>query len=90
MHGLVIGALADLVTSWAICANGDDYLDHSSVSLEVNFLKGCKAGDVVEIDGICDKMGRTLSFTTMRMFMKGGWVEQSRVELPTGSKLTVS
>lgn len=39
LHGLVIGALADLVTSWAICANGEDYLDHSSVSLEVNFLK---------------------------------------------------
>ena len=39
MHGLVIAALADLVTSWAIAANGDDYLDHSSVSLEVNFLK---------------------------------------------------
>ncbi|KAI9020398.1 AIPR protein-domain-containing protein [Hyaloraphidium curvatum] len=70
-HGLVTAALVDLVTSWAICAYGKDYLDHSSVSLEVNYLKGAKVGDVLEIDGICDKFGRTLSFTSFRMFLKG-------------------
>jgi acyl-coenzyme A thioesterase 13 len=45
---------------------------HSGVSVDLNvsYLKAIKVGETIDIVGKCDKVGKTLGFTTIDLFVK--------------------
>ncbi|KXS14269.1 Thioesterase/thiol ester dehydrase-isomerase [Gonapodya prolifera JEL478] len=69
IHGGAIASLVDIIGSTAIATHGPNYQSHVSVDLNVSYLKAAPLNSKVHIEGTCDRLGRTLAFTTTTVKM---------------------
>ncbi|KXS12504.1 Thioesterase/thiol ester dehydrase-isomerase [Gonapodya prolifera JEL478] len=69
IHGWAIASLVDIIGSTAIATHGPNYQSHVSVDLNVSYLKAAPLNPKVHIEGTCDRLGRTLAFTTTTVKM---------------------
>ncbi|KAL9618757.1 MAG: hypothetical protein Q9160_006551 [Pyrenula sp. 1 TL-2023] len=70
LHGGVLASMVDLGGSLALASRG---LFHTGVSTDLNVTylsSGGKVGDLVRAEAICDKLGKSLAFTSIRFVNK--------------------
>ncbi|KAK7533350.1 HotDog domain-containing protein [Phyllosticta citribraziliensis] len=63
LHGSVSATLVDLVGGLAITAAGRREKNGVSVDMHLSFVSGAREGDVLEVEGVADKVGGSLAFT---------------------------
>ncbi|KAK8153200.1 HotDog domain-containing protein [Phyllosticta citrichinensis] len=63
LHGSVSATLVDLIGGLAITAAGRREKNGVSVDMHLSFVSGAREGDVLEVEGVADKVGGTLAFT---------------------------
>ncbi|OHW97980.1 thioesterase superfamily protein [Colletotrichum incanum] len=72
IHGGTLASLVDLGGSLAVASKGR-FMTGVSTDINVTYLNpGGKPGDIMTGTAICDKMGRTLAYTTVTFFNKKG------------------
>ncbi|KAL1385284.1 HotDog domain-containing protein [Phyllosticta capitalensis] len=65
LHGSVSATLVDWAGGLAITAWDGRAKNGVSVDIHVSYCASAKEGDVVEVEGVVDKVGGTLAFTTV-------------------------
>ncbi|CAF1217629.1 unnamed protein product [Rotaria magnacalcarata] len=65
LHGGMLTALTDSVSTLALETNENKPLKSASVELSVSFLKAAKKGETLVIDADTVKLGRTLAFLSV-------------------------
>ncbi|KAL0095001.1 PaaI-thioesterase [Phycomyces blakesleeanus] len=77
VHGGLLATVVDLGGSLAIASKG---LFATGVSTDINisYISGAKEGDVVKMDAKCDKLGKTLAFTSIELSSNGKLVALGR------------
>ncbi|EQB54372.1 thioesterase superfamily protein [Colletotrichum gloeosporioides Cg-14] len=72
IHGGTLASLVDLGGSLAVASKGR-FMTGVSTDINVTYLNpGGTPGDIMTGTAICDKMGRTLAYTTVQFFNKKG------------------
>lgn len=73
LHGSVSATLVDLVGGLAITAAGRRERNGVSVDMHLSFLSGARDGDVLDVEGVAEKVGGSLAFTrvVLRKVMQG-------------------
>ncbi|TEA16423.1 putative esterase [Colletotrichum sidae] len=72
IHGGTLATLVDLGGSLAVASKGR-FMTGVSTDINVTYLNpGGKPSDILTGTAICDKMGRTLAYTTVNFFNKKG------------------
>ncbi|KAJ0159225.1 putative esterase C31F10.02 [Colletotrichum tanaceti] len=72
IHGGTLASLVDLGGSLAVASKGR-FMTGVSTDINVTYLNpGGKPGDIMTGTATCDKMGRTLAYTTVTFFNKKG------------------
>ncbi|KAJ3270697.1 Acyl-coenzyme A thioesterase 13 [Terramyces sp. JEL0728] len=69
LHGGVIAYLIDVCGSLAITVHGSAI--GVSTDISVSYLKGTKVGQMVDIEAEAPKVGGSLAFSTVRLFVDG-------------------
>ncbi|KAH9826217.1 Thioesterase superfamily [Teratosphaeria destructans] len=79
LHGAVSAAICDWMGGMAISSY--DLRDKSGVSVDIHvtYQSGAKVGDVVEIEGIAEKVGGSLAFTKVNIFKVDGEGQRGQV-----------
>ncbi|KAF2772508.1 Thioesterase/thiol ester dehydrase-isomerase [Teratosphaeria nubilosa] len=79
LHGAVSAAICDWMGGMAISSY--DLRDRSGVSVDIHvtYQSGAKVGDVIEIEGIAEKVGGSLAFTKVNIFKVDGEGKRGRV-----------
>ncbi|KAJ3332270.1 Acyl-coenzyme A thioesterase 13 [Gonapodya sp. JEL0774] len=67
MNSSAAARVKDIIGSTAIASHGASYQRHVSVDLNVSYLKAAPMASKVIIEGTCDRLGRTLAFTTTQI-----------------------
>ncbi|CAG8452069.1 8014_t:CDS:2 [Ambispora leptoticha] len=69
LHGGPIATLMDIGGSLAIASKG---LNSTGVStdLNVSYISGATLNDVLKIEGNCEKLGKTLAYTSIDIYNK--------------------
>ncbi|TPX59449.1 hypothetical protein PhCBS80983_g02464 [Powellomyces hirtus] len=67
LHGGTICTLVDIGGSLAIAARNASSYTGVSTDINVSFLSGGKIGNKLRIHSVCNKAGRTLAYTTVRI-----------------------
>ena len=72
-------ALFDEISSWGFVSSDGQHRPGVSVSLNTNVCAWVQAGEEVEVEGVCKKMGETLGFAevVMREVKTGREVRES-------------
>ncbi|TPX33073.1 hypothetical protein SmJEL517_g03908 [Synchytrium microbalum] len=65
LHGGAIGIFIDALGSLAIASNGPAYAAHVSVDINTTFIAGANLGEILELEGVVDKLGKSLAFTSV-------------------------
>jgi acyl-coenzyme A thioesterase 13 len=64
LHGSVSATIVDWAGGLAISTYGHEATG-ASIDIHVTYLAGARVGDVVEIQGCADKVGKNISFTSV-------------------------
>ncbi|KAI9026601.1 acyl-coenzyme A thioesterase-like protein 13 [Phycomyces nitens] len=77
VHGGLLATAVDIGGSLAIASKG---LFATGVSTDINisYISGAKEGDIVKMDAKCDKLGKTLAFTSVELSSNRGLVAIGR------------
>jgi acyl-coenzyme A thioesterase 13 len=67
IHGVVSAALVDWSGGMAIASHGLAKTG-ASIDIHVTYIGTATAGDIIEIEATANKVGRTMAFTTIRIF----------------------
>jgi acyl-coenzyme A thioesterase 13 len=68
LHGAVSAAFVDWAGGMAIATHDLREKTGVSVDIHVTYQSGAKVGDVIEIEGIAEKVGGSLGFTKVTVF----------------------
>jgi len=66
IHGAVSAALVDWSGGLAIATNGLEKTG-ASVDIHVTYIGTAQVGETIEIEALCNKLGRSIAFTTIRI-----------------------
>lgn len=64
IHGSVSATIVDWAGGLAIATYGWEKTG-ASIDIHITYLSGARVGDVVEIEGVANKVGNSISFTTV-------------------------
>lgn len=67
IHGAVSAALVDWAGGLAIASHGLEKTG-ASVDIHVTYIGTANVGDTLEIEGTANKVGRSMAFTTIRIY----------------------
>jgi acyl-coenzyme A thioesterase 13 len=67
IHGAVSAALADWSGGLAIATHGLERTG-ASIDIHVNYIGTANIEDTIEIEAIANKVGRSIAFTTLRIY----------------------
>ncbi len=70
-HGGVVSTFADVALSHAVYDAERPRLTPSTITLQVNYLKGAKLGDWLEADVQIDRLGGRTAYTSGRILREG-------------------
>lgn len=82
LHGTVTACLTDWAGGMAIASTGAEKIGVST-DIHNTFISTAKEGDLLEIESIASKVGRTLAFTTIEIRKKD--LENKSVMVSTGT-----
>jgi acyl-coenzyme A thioesterase 13 len=68
LHGSVSATIVDWMGGMAVATYDLRATTGVSVDIHVTYQSGAKVGDVVEIEGIADRVGRNLAFTKVTIY----------------------
>lgn len=66
IHGGVIATLVDFAGGLAIATHGMERTG-ASVDIHVTYIGTAGVGDIIEIEGIANKVGRSMAFTSVKI-----------------------
>lgn len=66
VHGGVTATLVDWAGGLAIATHGLEKTG-SSVDIHVNYISTAHVGDLIEVEGTANKVGRTMAFTSVKV-----------------------
>ncbi|KAI8073285.1 HotDog domain-containing protein [Gongronella butleri] len=77
VHGGLLATVVDMGGSLALASKG---LFATGVSTDINisYISGAKEGETITVDATCDKLGKTLAFTSVEMSSNGRLVALGR------------
>ncbi|KAI8333540.1 HotDog domain-containing protein [Chlamydoabsidia padenii] len=77
VHGGLLATVVDIGGSLALASKG---LFATGVSTDINisYISGAKEGQMVTVNALCDKLGKTLAFTSVEISSEGKLVAQGR------------
>ncbi|ORZ25507.1 esterase [Absidia repens] len=77
VHGGLLATVVDIGGSLVLASKG---LFATGVSTDINisYISGAKEGQMVTVDATCDKLGKTLAFTSIEISADGKIVAQGR------------
>ena len=67
IHGAVSATIVDWSGGLAIATHGLEKTG-ASIDIHVTYIGGASIGDVIEIEAIANKVGRSVAFTTIRIY----------------------
>lgn len=67
IHGAVSAALVDWSGGLAIATHGLEKTG-ASIDIHVTYIGGAQTGDTIEIEATANKVGRSVAFTTIRIY----------------------
>jgi acyl-coenzyme A thioesterase 13 len=67
IHGAVSAALADWSGGLAIATHGLERTG-ASIDIHVNYIGTANIGETIQIEAIANKVGRSIAFTTLRIY----------------------
>jgi len=67
IHGAVSASLVDWAGGLAIASHGSEK-SGASVDIHISYIGTANVGDTIEIEGLANKVGRSLAFTTVRIY----------------------
>ncbi|KAG2215954.1 hypothetical protein INT45_004088 [Circinella minor] len=77
VHGGLLATVVDVGGSLALASKGL-YATGVSTDINISYISGAKEGQVVTIDCRCDKLGKTLAFTSVELSSNGRLVAIGR------------
>ncbi|KAI9255145.1 putative PaaI_thioesterase family protein [Phascolomyces articulosus] len=77
VHGGLLATVVDIGGSLALASKGL-YATGVSTDINISYISGAKEGQVVTIDCRCDKLGKTLAFTSVELSSNGRLVATGR------------
>lgn len=73
LHGSVSATIIDWMGGMAICSQTMNDSSGVSIDIHATYLSSVKDGDEIEIEGLADKVGSSVSYTTINIFkVEGG------------------
>ncbi|XP_030839243.1 acyl-coenzyme A thioesterase 13-like isoform X2 [Strongylocentrotus purpuratus] len=72
LHGGFTATAVDFMTSLALIVDEEDSRPGVSLNLSVNYMKALKVGDKVTLEGEVMRKGRSVAYTTARIFNEKG------------------
>ncbi|ORY98690.1 putative PaaI_thioesterase family protein [Syncephalastrum racemosum] len=66
VHGGLLATVVDIGGSLALASKGL-YATGVSTDINISYISGAKEGQVVSVDCVCDKLGKTLAFTSVQL-----------------------
>ncbi|ORX54914.1 hypothetical protein DM01DRAFT_1027656 [Hesseltinella vesiculosa] len=77
VHGGLLATVVDMGGSLALASKG---LFATGVSTDINisYISGAKQNEIISVDARCDKLGKTLAFTSVEMTCNGKLVALGR------------
>lgn len=67
IHGAVTATIVDWSGGLAISTHGLEKTG-ASIDIHINYCGGAQAGETIEIEATADKVGRSIAFTTVRIY----------------------
>jgi len=67
IHGAVSATIADWSGGLAIATHGLEKTG-ASIDIHVTYIGGAQIGDTIQIEAIANKVGRSVAFTTIRIY----------------------
>jgi acyl-coenzyme A thioesterase 13 len=67
IHGAVSAAIVDWSGGLAIATHGLEKTG-ASIDIHVTYCGGAQIGDTIEIEAVANKIGRSIAFTTIRIY----------------------
>jgi acyl-coenzyme A thioesterase 13 len=67
LHGAVSATIADWSGGLAIATHGLEKTG-ASIDIHVTYCGGAQIGETIEIEAVTDKLGRSLAFTTIKIY----------------------
>lgn len=67
IHGAVSASLVDWAGGLAIASHGMEK-SGASIDIHVSYIGTANIGDTLEIEAVADKVGRSVAFTTVRIW----------------------
>ncbi|KAI9310263.1 acyl-coenzyme A thioesterase-like protein 13 [Dichotomocladium elegans] len=77
VHGGLLATVVDVGGSLALASKGM-YATGVSTDINISYISGAKEGDVITVDCRCNKLGKTLAFTTVELSSNGRLVALGR------------
>ncbi|KAI9499006.1 acyl-coenzyme A thioesterase-like protein 13 [Zychaea mexicana] len=77
VHGGLLATVVDVGGSLALASKGM-YATGVSTDINISYISGVKEGQVVNVDCRCDKLGKTLAFTSVDLSSNGRLVATGR------------
>ncbi|KAL1927101.1 hypothetical protein VTP01DRAFT_5064 [Rhizomucor pusillus] len=77
VHGGLLATVVDVGGSLAVASKGL-YATGVSTDINISYISGAKEGQVITLDCRCDKLGKTLAFTSVEMTADGRLVAIGR------------
>ncbi|XP_054771938.2 acyl-coenzyme A thioesterase 13-like [Lytechinus pictus] len=72
LHGGFTATAVDFMTTIALIADEEDSRPGVSLNLSVNYMKALKIGDKITLEGEVLRKGRSVAYTTARIFKENG------------------
>ena len=85
MHGGALATLVDVVTTAAELGRVGGRRPTVSVDLSVSYLTGAPVGSTLVVEATVDRLGRSVVFTTARVYRRGSDGDGGRTLVATGS-----
>ena len=85
MHGGALATLVDVVTTAAELGRVGGRRPTVSVDLSVSYLTGAPVGSTLVVEATVDRLGRSVVFTTARVYRLGSDGDGGRTLVATGS-----
>ncbi|KAI9480915.1 MAG: esterase [Benjaminiella poitrasii] len=77
VHGGLLATVVDIGGSLAIASKGL-YATGVSTDINISYISGAKQGETITVDAHVDRLGKTLAFTSVKMYSKGRLVALGR------------
>ncbi|CAO3647011.1 unnamed protein product [Cunninghamella echinulata] len=66
VHGGLLATVVDIGGSLALASKGM-FATGISTDINISYISGAKEGEIVTVDATCDKLGKTLAFTSVQI-----------------------